>query len=130
MLFLADGTLAVGDHSGQISFWDPAAGSETGRLDAHGGKRVAGLALSADGRTLASAGDDYAVRLWSVPSRRELFTIHQAKSRVHWLQFDPGGTLSFRSTGGSQVRPGGKLRPGDHSDKLWTFPAASASASR
>jgi WD40 repeat protein len=111
LLFLADDTLAVGDQAGWISFKHATTGLGSERLEAHAGS-IQGLALSGDGRTLASTGADGAVRLWSIPARRELFTIHQAASRVHWLTFEADGNLTFRTTDSKTY------------NKLWTFPVA------
>ncbi len=94
VLFVADDTVAVGDLAGWISFKNATTGLESARFQAHEDS-IQWLALSADGRTLASTGADYAVRLWSVQKRRELFTLWQSSERVRYLTFQPNGDLTF-----------------------------------
>jgi len=69
--FAADGRLLSADVGGQIIAWDPEARQEIGRLR-HGeaGKSVNGLAVSSDGRTLASASDDHTILLWDLDWKR------------------------------------------------------------
>src|SRR5438874_1155053 len=55
---------------GRFTFWDPATGKETGRLNGHSGA-VYALAFTADGKTLASGGEDKTIRLWDVPAGKQ-----------------------------------------------------------
>jgi hypothetical protein len=70
------GLVAAGLASGSIALFDLKTGVQLTSLDAHHGS-VLGLAFSIDGRYLASAGSDGAVRLWDTTDRRLLTTLLQ-----------------------------------------------------
>jgi WD40 repeat protein len=89
---------------GDVQLCDVATGAPAGRLGGHG-KGVQALALNAEGKTLAAAGDDGVVRLWDLASRKEL---RQARAGclIAALAFAPDGqTLAGRPMGdGPAVR--------------------------
>jgi WD40 repeat protein len=78
--FSADGRQVVsGGQDGNVKLWDAASGEEQ-RCMAHGdsgigrvvgGEGVASLSFSADGRQVASGGNDGNVKLWGVQSGEE-----------------------------------------------------------
>jgi WD40 repeat protein len=51
---------------GMIEFWDFVVGRRLGAWKGHSGS-VLSLAYSPDGRSIASGGNDAAVRVWAVP---------------------------------------------------------------
>ncbi len=57
------GGRAVGKN--ELKVWEFATGDELATAEAHAG-RIAAIALSKDGRTLATAGNDKSVALWNV----------------------------------------------------------------
>ena len=83
-------TLIVGGET-DMSVWDMRTGSRTATSRGHGGW-VTGLALSADGRTLASTSNDGTLKLWNLALQRELLTFPVPISpySVH-LAFAPDG---------------------------------------
>jgi WD40 repeat protein len=74
--FVPDGkTLLTGGEDGTIRLWDTAVGKPVGKIQAHHSEKrpdgdlrkdLFSLAFSSDGKRLASAGRDRAVRIWEV----------------------------------------------------------------
>ncbi len=82
-------TLAIGT-PGAIDLRDAASGAIVRTVDAHPG-RVTDLALSADGRWLATGGDDGRLRLWD-PATGRPGAVIQGSGPVSDLAFDAHGT--------------------------------------
>lgn len=78
--------------TGQIVLWDTASGREVGVLKGHG-RGVSQVALSRDGRLLASAGTDNTIKIWDLSARRELRTLSGHTSSLNSLAFSPDGRL-------------------------------------
>jgi WD40 repeat protein len=49
------------------------------------------LAITGDGKTLASAGADGRLRLWDLHSEKELFTLDEFKGCIDSVAFSPDG---------------------------------------
>ena len=73
------------------------SGQENLRLSRHRGN-VSHVAISPDGQTLATIATDNAVRLWHIPTGRELFTLFQHILHPAWLQFASPRTLLVGSS--------------------------------
>ncbi len=80
-------TLAHGDASGRVVTGSAAAPSRSDRLHS---KAIIALALSDDGKMLASAGDDMNVRLSFLQEKRRWDFPHRAGASVRSMQFGPG----------------------------------------
>lgn len=80
---------AVGNHEGRVAIWDWESRKEIAAFRAHQG-RAQVVAVSADGRTLATIGGEGKVKLWSVQAQPELmFEIEEAAP--FWMAFSPDG---------------------------------------
>jgi len=82
-----------------VVLWD----TEKARLLAYlpTGAEVLGVAFSSDGRWLASSGDDGAVRLWDVATRRELGEPLLARTDVAALGFTGPSRLAVSYSDGT-----------------------------
>ena len=80
----------AGDYTGRILVW-PLEGEPPQPLQtwqAHTGWCRA-LALSPDGKSLASCGNDRLVKLWSIPDRKPIRTLAGHESHVYNVAFHP-----------------------------------------
>jgi WD40 repeat protein/tRNA A-37 threonylcarbamoyl transferase component Bud32 len=92
MAFTPDGqTLVMGNnHQGRVELFDTAAHEPAGQLLGHTGRLLA-LAISPDGRWLASGGVDQSIRLWDLDQRREVRQLRGHRAAVKSLAFSPDG---------------------------------------
>lgn len=84
--------VAVGLTSGEIRLFDRRTGQRLLSLNGHL-RAVSDLCFSRDGRTLVSAGDDGALRLWSIAAGQEIFTLEQRQQLVHTASLSADGVM-------------------------------------
>jgi WD40 repeat protein len=110
LIFGRDGrTLFSGTYKGnEVVVISVETGRVLDRWKGHQGS-VLSLAISPDGRFLASGGDDQSIRLWEVSSGRELARWQSHESSVTALTFGSDGMLLI--SGGA-----------DGTLKLWNLP--------
>jgi WD40 repeat protein len=86
-------TVVSGDYHGKLIWWpgesDAPAAIRT--IDAHTGW-IRAVAVSPDGQTVASCGNDHAVKLWSIADGKHLQTFSGHQSHVYNVAFHPNGT--------------------------------------
>lgn len=93
--------LATGSRSGRIDLWDVRTHVLTRQLHGHI-SLVTFMALSPDGRTLASASFDHSIKLWDTGTGRELRTLCRDEEWIYALAFSPDGN-TLASGGLSKV---------------------------
>jgi WD40 repeat protein len=79
-----------GHHDGAVRVWDAATLKETRRFEARQ-RDDAVLALSADGKLLATGGVNTVVRLWDFATGRERLTGRGPESSLEAVAFSPDG---------------------------------------
>ncbi len=94
-VYTPDGSLLfIGCESRDIVALPTAAADSTVVLAGHS-QSVLGLAVSPNGQTLASAGKDGQVKLWSVETLAELGTLGQHPGRCCGVAFSPDGRTLY-----------------------------------
>jgi WD40 repeat protein len=95
---------------GRVTLCDLPSGKVRASWRAHP-QTIEGLAVSPDGRFLASFGGDGMARVWSTADQTEVATLRGHEGMIHAAVFAPDGT--WLATAGH----------GDRSVRLWDLPA-------
>ncbi|MDN3357773.1 NACHT domain-containing protein [Actinomadura sp. DC4] len=107
VVFSPDGGLLAFQHGPSTGFWDVAGRRETGPRITVPGDSISAVAFSPDGSTVAVAGDDRAVRLFDVASRRRIGAPLPAATDGFGfddLAFSPDGRTLATTAGNGTVR--------------------------
>jgi WD40 repeat protein len=91
-LFRPDGSALLAVSANTIRIWDPRGAGDKLILKGHAGA-VASVAFRPDGRLLASAGHDRAVKLWDLDSGRPLAALTGFQVPVVAVAFSPDSRL-------------------------------------
>jgi WD40 repeat protein len=81
----------LGDKPGQATLWDARTGREVLRVGSRDAG-VTGVAFSPDGKRLASASLNRAIKIWDVATGAEVFALETSLSWATSLAFSPDGT--------------------------------------
>jgi WD40 repeat protein len=102
-LALFGSAVVSGGYDGRLVWWDPAMRTQVRAVEAHA-KWIRNIAVSPDGKLLASVADDMVCRLWDADGKpvRELRghpekTPHHFPSMLYAVAFSPDG--KFLATG-------------------------------
>ena len=91
VLFTADGRRLISARDGLVKIWDLAGGRMLASVNTH--SHVEGMALTTDGRTLATGGADGRIKLWAADSLRPLQEYGAHTDRVQSVAFSHDGHL-------------------------------------
>src|SRR5262249_50581560 len=117
--FSPDGSLlAAGGYAdaekgiGAVKLWELSSGVERPIPTGHGAKS---LAFSPDGKRLATAGTDQAVKLWDTATGQEVLSLHGHTEWVFDVAFTPDGERLASASWDRSVRvwDGRPWRPGE-----------------
>ena len=103
VVFIGDGLAASSGDDFDIYIWDLEAGTSRSKLEGHKGQ-VNGVAVSPDGRLLASASWDGWVGVWDIAEGRNLFLMKGHESSVSDVAFSPDGALIYSASADGTIR--------------------------
>lgn len=98
----ADGTIK--SDNAEVVVWDLEAHKERARLtDLHTDKVMA-AAFSPDGKTLATGGADWKLRLWDMATKTERLVLSGHRGAIYGVAFSPDGTLLATGSGDQTIK--------------------------
>lgn len=85
-----------------IKLWEVATGKELASLSGHEWN-INCVAISPDGKTLASAAEDDTVRLWDIATRKEKLSLHVEEELFASVAFSPDGKTLATATNDGDI---------------------------
>lgn len=102
-IFLSDGLAASGGDDFAIEIWDLESGQSVRQLEGHKGQ-INGLAVSPNGKVLASASWDGSLRLWDIASGDMLAELLGHEGAVSDVVFSRDGGTVFSASADGTIR--------------------------
>ncbi len=99
---LPDGRMVTGGEDGKIAIWQPGASEPVKQFEGHTAP-IVGLAVSPDGKKIASASWDRTVRVWSVEGGAPL-VLEGHQQNVNGVAFMPDGKSIVSVSHDPQIR--------------------------
>ena len=90
--FTPNGRVLAASQSRQINLWNLSTGQLQDTLVGHSGE-VRAIAISPDGRILASGGADNSIRIWDLATSELLGTLNKNDDEILSLTFSPDGKI-------------------------------------
>ena len=84
-------TIAAGDNSGNVDFWDADSGRQLAQTIAGGGGAVASVSFDPAGRRLMTTSSDGNIRLWDLTDDKLIGVPLSGGSGFGWGTFYPDG---------------------------------------
>jgi WD40 repeat protein len=93
VVFAPGGARLVSSGPGAVKFWDISSGRliHDGLVPSHNDASALSLALSLDGRRVASTSDGKTVKIWDPKTLEVYFTLRGHTGVIQWIAFSPDG---------------------------------------
>jgi WD40 repeat protein len=101
--FSADGRVLAGKYQDQTHVWDVATGKRLHSFQ-EGGNSITEVALSPDGRRVASGNEDGIIRLWEAATGKAVCQLGGHQRGVHAVAFSPAGRVLVSGGNDKTVR--------------------------
>jgi RNA polymerase sigma factor (sigma-70 family) len=85
------------------SIWDAATGKELRRFSGHWG-RIFAVAISPDGKTIATGSEDRTICLWDAATAQELHRLQGHRGKINGVAFSPDGKMLASASDDGSIR--------------------------
>lgn len=100
--FTPNGQILAASQGRQINLWDWQTGQLKATLVGHSGE-VHAIAISPDGKILASGSADRSIKFWNLATGKLLGTLHESNGEILSLTFSPDGKILASGSGEGNI---------------------------